>query len=262
MPLLRQVPVFLNKEVIVVRPFTKFGTEISQSMLQKAGMEIEVSAGSTVRPGNIWEGPCSIKTTMKEIDRIGAFTYINGRGRFSNVEIGRYCSIAERVSIGYPEHPTDWISTSALQYIKPTWMSSYDDWQKVSHKTVKKTTIGNDVWIGVDVFIRTGVTIGTGAIIGAHAVVTKDVPPYAVVGGNPGRIIKKRFSDEVINDLLEVAWWNYSPQQLSGCPFSDVKEAINFVKVLREQKTKFFHGPKVVIEDQGAVFYCAPDPAV
>jgi len=222
-------------------------------LLQELGMEIEISAEATVRPGNVWEGPCSVKTSLKEINRFGAFSYINGRGRFSSVEIGRYCSIAERVSVGYPEHPTDWISTSALQYLKPNWMLGYDNWEKQRFSTVKTTIIGHDVWIGVDSFIRTGITIGTGAIIGAHAVVTKDVPPYSIVGGNPARIIRKRFSEELIQELLRIAWWEFSPQQLSGCPFNDPLAAIDFVRDLRVRETPIFQGVKILIEDRGAV---------
>lgn len=243
----------------MTQPFTKFGTDVSKDHLAAAGMEIEIAAGSTVRVGNLWEGPCSIKTTMKEIDRIGAFSYINGRGRFSNVMIGRYCSIAEQVAVGYPEHPTTWLGTSSLQYMRPGWMSSYGNWQKTSHRTLKKSTFGDDVWIGVGAFIRTGVTLGTGAIIGAHAVVTKDVPPYAIVGGNPARVIKMRFSDEIISDLLECAWWDYSPMQLDGCPFHDVPAAIAFVKGLRADNVQPFVGPRITIEKNGAVLQPMPE---
>ena len=75
-------------------------------------------------------------------------------------------------------------------------------------KVQKKVIIGNDVWIGSHALILGGVKIGDGAVIGAGAVVTKDVPPYAVVGGVPARIIKYRFSQEIIDKLLEIKWWN------------------------------------------------------
>ena len=74
--------------------------------------------------------------------------------------------------------------------------------------------IGNDVWIGYEAVIMAGVTIGDGAIIGARAVVTKDVPPYTIVGGVPAREIRRRFSDDVIARLLELKWWDWPAEQI------------------------------------------------
>lgn len=233
-----------------VKPFVRFGSSVSQEDLKKNGFEIEATETSQVRPDNIIEGPCSIKTSIKEIDHFGAFSYINGRGRFSNVSIGRYCSIAEKVAVGYPEHPTDWLSTSALQYIRPNWMQGHDNWQKSAHRTIQKTHIGHDVWIGAGVFLRTGISVGSGAIIGAHAVVTKNVPPYAVVAGNPAKVIKYRIPEDLIEPLLESEWWQYSPTQLNGCPFHDVEQALRFVEGLTD--TPPYQGPKVEITEQGA----------
>ena len=75
--------------------------------------------------------------------------------------------------------------------------------------------IGNDVWIGYEASILAGVTIGDGAIIGTRAVVTKDVPPYTIVGGVPARQIRKRFSDEVISTLLTLKWWDWSEERIA-----------------------------------------------
>ena len=77
-------------------------------------------------------------------------------------------------------------------------------------------TIGNDVWIGYEAVILSGVTIGDGAIIGTRSVVTKDVPPYTIVGGAPARVIKKRFSDDVIEKLLKIKWWNWPVEKIAG----------------------------------------------
>ena len=74
--------------------------------------------------------------------------------------------------------------------------------------------IGNDVWIGFEAVILSGVTIGDGAIIGTRAVVTKDVPPYTIVGGVPAKPIRKRFSDDVISQLLKIQWWNWSENRI------------------------------------------------
>lgn len=75
--------------------------------------------------------------------------------------------------------------------------------------------IGNDVWIGYEAVILAGVTIGDGAIIGTRAVVTKDVPPYTIVGGVPAKPIKKRFSEEIISKLLDIQWWNWSDEKIA-----------------------------------------------
>ena len=79
----------------------------------------------------------------------------------------------------------------------------------------KRTTIGNDVWIGYEAVILAGVTIGDGAIIGTRAVVTKDVPPYTIVGGVPAKVIRKRFSDDVISALLKTKWWDWPADKIA-----------------------------------------------
>ena len=94
-----------------------------------------------------------------------------------------------------------------------------DDWPEVAYKkdywfTKGDVIIGNDVWIGEDALILSGVTVGDGAVIGARTVIAKDVEPYAVMVGNPARIIKKRFSDEIISQLLAIAWWNWSTEKI------------------------------------------------
>jgi virginiamycin A acetyltransferase len=93
-------------------------------------------------------------------------------------------------------------------------------WEKIN--TVEKkypykgdTVIGNDVWIGYDALIMPGVKIGNGAVIASRAVVTKDVPDYAIVGGNPATIIRKRFDDETIGRLLKIAWWEWSAEKIT-----------------------------------------------
>jgi virginiamycin A acetyltransferase len=77
------------------------------------------------------------------------------------------------------------------------------------------TVVGNDVWIGYDSMVMPGVTIGDGAIIATRSVVVSDVPPYAIVGGNPAKVVRRRFSDEIVAALLEIAWWNWSAERIS-----------------------------------------------
>lgn len=229
-----------------------FGQGVSKDDLDNIGVDIEFSHLGKVRLGNIYEGPCQIKSTIKDINSFGAFSYINGRGRFTNVKIGRYCSIAGGVEIGYPEHPTTWLSSSAIQYQKAKWASVIGSWQGECHQDIKSTEIGDDVWIGTGAFVRSGLKIGTGSIIGAHAVVTKDVEPYSIVAGNPARHIRYRIEPWLHEKLLESKWWEFSPVQLSGCPFSSPEDALRFVSRLRNSAEKTYSGPRVVILESGA----------
>ena len=92
-------------------------------------------------------------------------------------------------------------------------------------------TIGNDVWIGDGAFIKNGVTIGDGAIIGARAVVTKDIPPYAIVVGVPAKILKYRFSEQIIDRLLNTKWWNLDDSIIKKLPYYDIDKCL---KILEE----------------------------
>lgn len=129
-----------------------------------------------------------------------------------NTTIGSFCSIASGVSIGGAHHPIEFVSTS------PVFLSHRDSvkskFAKHEYNPVIRTNIENDVWIGEGCFIKAGVSIGSGAVIGMGAVVTKDVPAYAIVGGNPARLIKMRFSDRVIDGLLAMRWWDFSDADL------------------------------------------------
>ena len=129
---------------------------------------------------------------------IGEYTYI---GRYCDItlaKIGRYCSIGNFVVIGGGEHRLDRISTN---------FELYPDSQTGIELADRDLIIKNDVWIGTNAVIRRGVTIGNGAVIGANSFVNKDVPDYAIVAGTPARIVRYRFSDDVIQKILESKWW-------------------------------------------------------
>jgi len=139
---------------------------------------------------------------------IDKYSYIGYNTNINNATIGKYCSFSKNIVIGIGTHPTDFISTSPLFFAVKngtghTWITEdkFDD-------TPAPVTIGNDVWIGLNSSVMGGVTIGNGAIVAAHSVVTKDVPPYAIVGGVPAKVIKYRFSEEVISRLEALKWWD------------------------------------------------------
>lgn len=129
-----------------------------------------------------------------------------------NCEIGRFCSIANNVIIGGLMHPAEWVSTSPVFYAGRD--SVKKKFQQFKRPNDKKTYIQNDVWIGNHSLIKQGVTIGHGAIIGMGSVVTKDIPPYEIWAGNPAKLIRKRFDDDVIEKLIKSEWWNLDNTQL------------------------------------------------
>jgi virginiamycin A acetyltransferase len=125
--------------------------------------------------------------------------------------IGKFVAIAQGAQfiMNGANHPMSGFSTFPF--------SSFEGWKDrapVEWGNRGDTVIGNDVWIGRDAVIMPGVSIGDGAIVGSHAVVAKDVPPYAVVVGNPGRVAKMRFDDATVAKLLEIAWWDWEPAQI------------------------------------------------
>lgn len=127
--------------------------------------------------------------------------------------IGNYCSIASNVTILLGgEHKSEWISTYPFQTIAIFDMKNNFN----ERKSKGNVEIKNDVWIGTNVTILSGVTIGNGAIIGAGSVVTKNVPDYAIVGGNPARIIRYRFEQEKIDTLLEIKWWDWDTHKIQS----------------------------------------------
>ena len=130
-----------------------------------------------------------------------------------NCRIGRFCSIADYVTAGLASHPMEWVSTSPAFYYGrdsiPKNLAALD-YSPDSPQTV----IGNDVWIGQNVLLKPGITIGNGAAIGMGSVVTKDIPPYAVVAGNPAHIIKMRFEPEFIERLEKSRWWDLDPETI------------------------------------------------
>ncbi len=125
--------------------------------------------------------------------------------------IGKFCSIASgtKFIMNGGNHNTDWLTTYPFPIFGCGWERS-SDWP---HKG--DTVIGNDVWIGYSATIMPGVTIGDGAIISAQAVVTRDVPPYAIVGGNPAVIIRKRFDEKTIETLLTLRWWDWDVETIT-----------------------------------------------
>ena len=128
--------------------------------------------------------------------------------------IGKFCMIASDVTfiMNGANHLTDAITTYPFATFGNGWENAMEGKNYPSKGNI---VVGNDVWIGYNATIMAGVTIGNGAIIGTNSVVTKDVEPYAIVGGNPAKLIKKRFSEDEIKDLLEIKWWDWEIEKIT-----------------------------------------------
>ena len=188
-----------------------------------------------------FEGPTSVISTITPgafLD-VGAFCNLSG-GTLNNLRAGRYCSIASGVIIGTHEHPTDWLTTSRTAYYPEVngWdqLMLGERWPEVRAKSrpfpgsCPVTTLEADVWIGQGAFLKSGITIGTGSIIGARATVVKDVPPYSIVVGTPGRVLRLRFPDSVVERLLASRWWDYSIYDLFDAPMDDIEAALDVIE--------------------------------
>ncbi len=162
---------------------------------------------------------------------VGDYTYYDGRDRAAHFEkenvifgytarlkIGKFCQIAYGVKffLSDSNHQMSGFSTYPF-FVFGKHAEGCPEWQNYPLDLPEKgdTVIGNDVWLGHECAILPGVKVGDGAIIGAKAVVTKDVPPYAIVGGNPAKIIRMRFSDDVIARLLALRWWDWDFEKIS-----------------------------------------------
>lgn len=158
--------------------------------------------------------------------QLGAYSYVNANSSLSNVKVGRYCSIASEVLLGLDRHPTDWVSTSPFPFDNvghpPLWQR-FEPTHRFSGSS-PLITIEDDVWIGARVIVAGArpITIGRGSIIAAGSVVTKNIPPYSIVGGNPARYIRARFSAELIAKIQATRWWDFDVYRFSSEHLSEV----------------------------------------
>lgn len=136
-------------------------------------------------------------------------------GEAEKIAIGNYCSIAVGVEVFLGgNHRTDWISTFPFMEFPNHYPACAD---VTGHPSSDgDVVIGHDVWLGRGATVLSGVSVGNGAVVGARAVVSRDVPPYSVVVGNPGRVVKKRFPDAIVERLESLQWWLLPPSVIAG----------------------------------------------
>lgn len=147
--------------------------------------------------------------------QVSDYSYVQALTQIFNAEIGPYCSIAPEVVIGLIDHPTHFISSSPVFYdnTQPLPHSLVDARLVAAH--LPRTLVGADVWIGQRAMIKAGVRIGVGAVIGAGALVTRDVPPYAIVVGTPAHVLRRRFPDALCDRLLASQWWKRNADEIA-----------------------------------------------
>ncbi|WP_257554437.1 CatB-related O-acetyltransferase [Sphingobium sp. CFD-2] len=220
---------------------------------------------SNFSPPCEFEPPVKINGLLQDTS-IRSFTYIQNGSSIIDTDIGRFCSIAMNVSTGAGEHPVDWLSSHPFvndpHDVAAGLSNCYPDYRawlkgvpsRVTDRGGDRVTIGNDVWIGEGAFVRRGVTIGTGAIVAAHAVVTKDVAPFSIVGGNPAKHIRYRISETLIDEVLKSQWWEFDLRPIiEGMDFSDVRASVAKIQEASVHGLiERFIPPRYLIDHDGA----------
>ena len=168
---------------------------------------------------------------------VGKYTGFNADCHISRATIGSFCAIGARNGLNPFNHPIDWLSTHEFQYHPKAfdWMEEYREFDRLERTPdmFHYPTFGSDIWTGHNVNVMGGVSIGHGAIIAAGAVVTRDVPPYAIVAGLPAKIIRYRFDEKTIERLLAVRWWDFDLPKLSGLNFRNIDQVLPVLENMR-----------------------------
>ena len=179
-----------------------------------------------------WMEPYSAILGGANLPTIGSFSYTLGPLPPGST-IGRYCSISSELRVMAGNHPMEFISTSSFSYddefaiftacLDDHGVADFPRRTSPSMRGKGRLSIGNDVWIGQSVLLGRGMSIGHGAVVGAASVVTKPVAPYAVVAGNPARLIRYRFPEQTVERLLALEWWRFKFPDFADMPFDDVE---------------------------------------
>lgn len=201
---------------------------IISKVLKKA--RLSSIKGGTVHP------TAKIESGTSFVDsKIGRHSFCGYDCDVYRAHIGAFTSIANGVVLGGARHPMEWVGMSPVFYAgRDSVKTKFSEHLLVEPPEV---VVGNDVWIGRSAIVLGGVSIGDGAVVGAGSVVTKSVPSYAIVAGNPARIIRYRFEDKIIRELEAIEWWHFTESRLKdlGACFNDVER---FLSVIRNGSTK------------------------
>ena len=188
---------------------------------------------SSVHPSAVLESGTSFYHST-----IGKFSFCGYDCDINNATIGSFTSIANGVAIGMGRHPLEWAAMSCVFYNNRDSIKT--KFAMHSRPPELPVVIGSDVWIGRQAAILPGVNVGHGAVIGAGSVVTKEVPPYAIVAGNPAKIIRYRFGAATITRLLDSQWWTLSNDAIQklGPSVPNVEAFLNLIEVITHRSNK------------------------
>ena len=171
---------------------------------------------------------------------VGKYFGMNEHCFAARATLGAYCAIGARTAINPFNHPIDWLSISEFQYHPRSfdWVPEYNSIERLERTPdmFQPVTIGNDVWTGHNVNILAGVSVGDGAVIGAGSVVTRDVPPYAIVAGAPAEIDAFVFRSRPSSGCCSSNGGTWKLSELSGLPFRDVERCLDRIEEIRERK--------------------------
>lgn len=198
------------------------------------------------------EPSVSLPRLEPSLGAVGKYSFAGAGSVLERVRcVGRYCSLASDLVMGRAFHPTTFLSSSKVFYAgagatltgkeftdfaaagRKARLAARLKWVEIEAARHPEIVIGHDVWIGDRVIVLQGVTIGTGAVVAANAVVTRDVPPYAIVGGVPAKVISYRFPPEIIARLLESRWWTMPLAALRDVNFHEIEAAADNLDALR-----------------------------
>ena len=182
---------------------------LSKDLAQLQPLSEERNKYASYLKDDIYIHPDSIITDNVSIGsgtRINGPAFIVSGGKNFPVTIGKYCAIGYELRIRSNNHHTGYANLQIRLQVKYGFRSIFT--------TKGAVTIGNNVWIGDKVLILSGVNIGDGAVIGAGSIVTKNIEPYSIAVGNPAKVIKKRFSEQIINQFLEIKWWEWTEEKI------------------------------------------------
>jgi acetyltransferase-like isoleucine patch superfamily enzyme len=171
---------------------------------------------------------------------IGRYCSLGETSLIARGTFGSFCAMGARIAVNPFNHPTDWLSIHEFQFRSDSygWVPEYRDVVRLSRTAdmFSPVKFGNDIWIGNNANVLGGVVVSDGAVIGAGAVVTKNVPPYAIVAGVPATVKRFRFPDKVIERLLRAKWWDLELSDLSGLPFRDIERCLDAIEKIRTDK--------------------------
>ena len=180
-------------------------------------LSVEPTIDASARLNDVKLGAyCEVgaRTVLNEVT-MGDYSYVVNDAQITYTGIGKFCSIAAMTRINPGNHPMHRATQAHFTYRASAYFAGEsDDAEFFEWRRAHRIEIGHDVWIGHGAIVLPGRSVGTGAVIAAGAIVTKDVPAYTVVGGNPARAIKRRFSDEIAGRLGELAWWDWDHETL------------------------------------------------